>query len=100
MAVIGPNGAGKTTIFNLVTGVYPITAGTVTFKGQVLNGVPQHKVTELGIARTYQNVRLFKAMSVLENVLVGTHCRTHAGIFAAMFSTKKVRREEEDSHRK
>ena len=100
IAVIGPNGAGKTTVFNLITGVYPITSGTVRFKGQVLNGVPQHKVTELGVARTYQNIRLFKAMSVLENVLVGTHCRTRSGVFGAMFNTARTRREEADSHRR
>src|SRR5262245_38255513 len=93
MAVIGPNGAGKTTVFNLVTGVYPITSGTVTFRGQVLNNVPQHRVTGLGIARTYQNIRLFKAMSVIENVLVGTHCRTRAGVFGAMFGTRGQRQE-------
>jgi branched-chain amino acid transport system ATP-binding protein len=100
IAVIGPNGAGKTTIFNLVTGVYPITSGTVTFKGRVINGIPQHQITQIGIARTYQNIRLFKAMTVIENVLVGTHCRTRSGIFGAMFQTGRTRREEEDSHRK
>jgi branched-chain amino acid transport system ATP-binding protein len=100
IAVIGPNGAGKTTVFNLVTGVYPITSGSITFKGQSLVGVPQHKVTHLGIARTFQNIRLFKAMTVIENVLVGTHCRTTSGIFGAMLGTRHTRREEEDSHRK
>ncbi len=100
VAVIGPNGAGKTTIFNLVTGVYPVSHGTIRFRGQVINALPQHKVTELGIARTYQNIRLFKAMSVIENVLVGTHCRTRANIFDAMFSTGRARREEEASYRR
>jgi branched-chain amino acid transport system ATP-binding protein len=100
VAVIGPNGAGKTTIFNLITGVYPISAGKAIFKGQPLNGLPPHRVTQLGIARTYQNIRLFKAMSVLENVLVGAHCRMRSGVFDAMLQTGRHRREEEDSHRK
>jgi len=91
--VIGPNGAGKTTLFNLVTGVYPATGGRIHFRGHALTGLPPHRVTALGIARTYQNIRLFKGMSVLDNILVGTHCRNHAGVVDAMFQTTRARAE-------
>ncbi|MBC7263196.1 MAG: ABC transporter ATP-binding protein [Chloroflexi bacterium] len=93
-SLIGPNGAGKTTTFNLITGVLPATAGEVTFCGQKILGLPAHKVTELGIARTYQLIRVFKNMSVLENVQVGTHCRTHNGVWDAILRGPKARREE------
>jgi branched-chain amino acid transport system permease protein len=72
VAVIGPNGAGKTTLFNLITGVFPVTAGAIRFAGRPIQGLPPHEVTALGVARTYQNIRLFRGMSVLDNVLVGT----------------------------
>jgi ABC-type branched-subunit amino acid transport system ATPase component len=85
VGVIGPNGSGKTTVFNLITGLYRPTAGRITFDtgaggSRELAGLPAHRVTALGIARTFQNQRLFGQMTVLENVLVGTHCRTRAGI--------------------
>ena len=94
-SLIGPNGAGKTTTFNVITGVYPATDGEVTFCGQDLLGLPEHRVTELGIARTYQLIRVFKNMSVLENVQVGTHCRTRNGVWDAILRSPKARREEE-----
>jgi branched-chain amino acid transport system ATP-binding protein len=97
VAVIGPNGAGKTTLFNLITGVYPVTAGTIGFDGRELQGLAPHEVTALGVARTYQNIRLFRGMSVLDNVLVGTHCRTAAGVVDAMLHTSRAGREERDS---
>jgi branched-chain amino acid transport system ATP-binding protein len=97
VAVIGPNGAGKTTLFNLITGVYPVTAGTIEFDGREIHGLPPHEVTGLGVARTYQNIRLFRGMSVLDNVLVGTHCRTAAGVVDAMLHTRRAGREERDS---
>ena len=97
VAVIGPNGAGKTTLFNLITGVYPVTAGVIRFAGRELQGLPPHEVTALGVARTYQNIRLFRGMSVLDNVLVGTHCRTAAGVFDAMLHTRRAGREERES---
>jgi branched-chain amino acid transport system ATP-binding protein/branched-chain amino acid transport system permease protein len=97
VAVIGPNGAGKTTLFNLVTGVYPVTAGRIRFTGHELQGLPPHEVTALGVARTYQNIRLFRGMSVLDNALVGTHCRTAAGVFDAMLHTSRAGREERES---
>jgi branched-chain amino acid transport system permease protein len=97
VAVIGPNGAGKTTLFNLITGVYSVTSGVIRFRGEPLQGRPPHQVTALGVARTYQNIRLFKGMSVLDNALVGTHCRTHAGVVDAMLQTHRATREERDS---
>jgi branched-chain amino acid transport system permease protein len=97
VAVIGPNGAGKTTLFNLITGVFPVTAGVIRFAGRALQGLPPHEVTALGIARTYQNIRLFRRMSVLDNVLVGTHCRTVAGVFDAMRHSHRAGREDRES---
>ena len=97
VAVIGPNGAGKTTLFNLVTGVHSLSSGTIGFRGQSLGGLAPHQVTALGIARTYQNIRLFRGMSVIDNVLVGTHCRTHAGVVDGMLRTHRATREERES---
>jgi branched-chain amino acid transport system ATP-binding protein len=79
-AMIGPNGAGKTTFFNCVTGLYANDEGTIAFKGQPLDGVKSHRRAVLGMSRTFQNIRLFPQMSVLENIMVGRHCRTHAGL--------------------
>jgi ABC-type branched-subunit amino acid transport system ATPase component len=84
VGLIGPNGSGKTTIFNLITGLYPASGGRVRFGGHDLLGLPPHAITALGLARTFQNQRLFNQMSVLENVLVGRHCRTRAGLATAM----------------
>ena len=75
VSLIGPNGAGKTTFFNLVTGFYPADAGEINFDGNDLLGQSPYQITELGIARTFQTVRLFEDMSILENVMVGQHCR-------------------------
>jgi ABC-type branched-subunit amino acid transport system ATPase component len=99
VAVIGPNGAGKTTLFNVITGVYAVTAGIIRFAGRELQGLPPHEVTALGVARTYQNIRLFRGMSVLDNVLVGTHCRTAANVFDAMLHTRRAGREERESRK-
>ena len=84
-AIIGPNGAGKTTLFNCVTGVHVQDEGTIVFKGQPLDGVKSHQRATLGISRTFQNIRLFPQMTVLENVMVGRHCRTHAGLLRMFF---------------
>src|SRR5215467_13412590 len=84
-AIIGPNGAGKTTFFNCVTGVHVQDEGTISFKGQPLDGVKSYQRAILGISRTFQNIRLFPQMSVLENVMVGRHCRTHAGLLRMFF---------------
>jgi branched-chain amino acid transport system ATP-binding protein len=93
-AIIGPNGAGKTTVFNLIAGTYPASAGSVRFAGVELLGRPDHEITRLGIARTYQNVRLFANLTVLENAMVGRHCRTGAGVSAVLFKTPRQREEE------
>lgn len=98
-AIIGPNGAGKTTVFNLITGNYQPNSGTVLFDGQNLVGLPTHAIVEKGIARTFQTIRLFQNMSVLENVLAGGHCRMRSGAVAAMLRTPAQRREEQESLR-
>ncbi len=94
VSLIGPNGAGKTTFFNMLTGVYRPTAGTIVFAGKELSGKPPHAITELGIGRTFQNIRLFQHMTALENVLVGMHCRIKGGIVSSIVRTPRVRREE------
>ncbi len=95
VSVIGPNGAGKTTLFNLITGFYPADAGSIQFRGEELRGLPPHQITSRGIARTFQNVRLFPNMTILENVMVGQHSRSQAGVFGAILRTPGQRREEE-----
>ncbi|HAK72840.1 MAG TPA: ABC transporter ATP-binding protein [Sporomusaceae bacterium] len=94
LGVIGPNGAGKTTLFNLITGVLVPSTGAVYYRDQPITGIKPHKITELGIARTFQNIRLFGHMSVLENVMIGAHCRTHAGLWQGLWRTSKQRSEE------
>jgi branched-chain amino acid transport system ATP-binding protein len=100
VALIGPNGAGKTTFFNCVTGIYTPTAGDVfltppnSSKIISLKGLKPNQVTEKGLARTFQNIRLFPKMTVLENVMIGRHCRTKAFIFGAIFRTAATRKEE------
>lgn len=78
--LIGPNGAGKTTLFNLTTGLLPVSGGSIQFQGQELTSRPPHQIARLGIARTFQNIRLFASMTVLENVLVAQNIRTQSGI--------------------
>ena len=94
VGLIGPNGAGKTTIFNLITGIYPANNGAILFQGQPLATVPTHRIVAMGIARTFQTIRLFQSLSVLENVLAGCHCRMHSGPLAAMLRLPTQRREE------
>jgi branched-chain amino acid transport system ATP-binding protein len=84
-SIIGPNGAGKTTLFNLISGMYGITEGEIYFKGTRINGLKPYLRTRLGIGRTFQIVRLFGVMTVLENVMLGSHCRTKAGLFKTFF---------------
>ncbi|WP_017716443.1 ABC transporter ATP-binding protein [Kamptonema formosum] len=84
-SVIGPNGAGKTTFFNTLTGIYVPTAGQLLLEGREITGSPPHKLTSLGIARTFQNIRLFNNMTVLQNVLVGRHSRLKTGLVGALF---------------
>ena len=95
VGLIGPNGAGKTTVFNLITGNYQPDRGRIAFAGTVLNGLRTHRIIALGIARTFQNIRLFQNLTVLENVLAGCHYRTRSGIVAAMLRWPAQRREEE-----
>ena len=92
--LIGPNGAGKTTVFNLITGNYKVDSGSVFFDGTDITGRPTHKIVESGIARTFQTIRLFANMSVLENALAGYHCRIQSGPIAAMLRLPKQRAEE------
>ena len=92
--LIGPNGAGKTTLFNILTGVYQADAGDFTFAGKQLSGLKSHRVAEAGIARTFQNIRLFANMTALENVMVGRHVRTQAGVLGAVLRTNVTRAEE------
>jgi branched-chain amino acid transport system ATP-binding protein len=96
-SLIGPNGAGKTTLFNMLTGAYTPTAGEIVFDGRDIAGLPQHQITELGIGRTFQNIRLFHTMTALENTMVGMHCRMHAGIFRSIGRTSLQRREEREA---
>jgi branched-chain amino acid transport system ATP-binding protein len=97
VSLIGPNGAGKTTFFNMLTGVYKPTNGRVEFDGEDITGLPPHAITERGIGRTFQNIRLFQQMSALENVLVGMHTRLRGGILASIVGTSRIRREEEQA---
>src|SRR5918998_456327 len=87
VSLIGPNGAGKTTFFNMLTGLYRPTAGTIVFDGADVTGKPPHAITERGIGRTFQNIRLFEQMSAIENVLVGMHARLTGGIIRSIIRT-------------
>ena len=97
ISLIGPNGAGKTTFFNMLTGVYKPTAGRILFDGEDVTGKPPHTITEKGIGRTFQNIRLFQNMTALENVLVGMHCRLKGGILRSIVRTPRIRHEERDA---
>lgn len=97
VGLIGPNGAGKTTVFNLITGNYQPNEGQVIFDGHRVDGMLTHQIVSLGIARTFQTIRLFQNMSVLENVLAGCHCRMKSGVIGGMFRTPAQRREEKDA---
>lgn len=93
-ALIGPNGAGKTTAFNLITGILPVSSGRIFFHDRDITGMAPHRIASLGIARTFQNIRIFPNMTVLENVMMGLHTRTSAGFFAAALKLPRIRREE------
>jgi branched-chain amino acid transport system ATP-binding protein len=93
-SIIGPNGAGKTTVFNAITGVFPVTSGDIRLVGQSIVGRRRNEIVRAGAARTFQNIRLFGHMTVLENVLVGTDALHRSGVFASMFALPRHRREE------
>lgn len=97
VSVIGPNGAGKTTFFNLLAGVYPPTSGSLLFKGKSLAGLATHQIVQRGLARTFQNIRLFPAVSVLENVLVGRHARTRSSWLSQWLGLPAARAEEAEA---
>jgi branched-chain amino acid transport system ATP-binding protein len=93
-SLIGPNGAGKTTLFNSITGIYQPTSGRVVFEGKDITGLKPYRVAELGIGRTFQQIRLFAYMTAFDNVRVGEHSRMHAKVWDALFKTKRERDEE------
>ncbi|NLB87775.1 MAG: ABC transporter ATP-binding protein [Syntrophomonadaceae bacterium] len=92
--IIGPNGAGKTTLFNIITGIYIPTAGHLIFKDQNITGTPAFNIARMGIARTFQNIRLFGKLSVIDNVRVGAHGITNSGLISNLFKLPKARKEE------
>lgn len=98
-SLIGPNGAGKTTFFNMLTGLYVPTTGRLYFEGRDITGTLPHRLTSLGIVRTFQNIRLFNNMTVLENVLVGRHCRLRTGLVGTLLRPPRVRQEEVEARR-
>ncbi|HLH61918.1 MAG TPA: ABC transporter ATP-binding protein [Ktedonobacteraceae bacterium] len=100
VSVIGPNGAGKTTVFNLITGIYRVSSGDIVLDGKSILGLTPDQVLRRGIARTFQNIRLFNNMTVLENILVGQHTQLNANILTSLFRTPGVRREEEEARKR
>ncbi len=100
VGLIGPNGAGKTTVFNILTGAYSATSGTYTFNGEIVKKTPTHKLVRKGVARTFQNIRLFKNMNVLENVLVANNFNMKYGVFTGIFRLMRFWREEKIAKKK
>jgi len=100
VSIIGPNGAGKTTVFNLITGIYRATSGDVRLEGRSLVGLSPDQVVKRGITRTFQNIRLFNNMTVIENVLVGLHTQLKANVLGSLFHTPAVLREEIDARKR
>jgi branched-chain amino acid transport system ATP-binding protein len=94
VSIIGPNGAGKTTFFNILTGLYKPTTGRIAFEGKNITGGRPDKIMALGVARTFQNIRMFGTMTAIENVMVGQHARMRAGLFGSILRTPGVRKEE------
>jgi branched-chain amino acid transport system ATP-binding protein len=97
VGLIGPNGAGKTTVFNLITGIYRPDSGDIRFRDMPITRVPTHQITALGVARTFQTIRLFQNLSVLENALAGCHCQMKAGVIASLLHTPFQKREEKEA---
>jgi len=100
VGLIGPNGAGKTTFFNLLSGIYSPDKGRIFFSGHRIDGLSAHRITALGVSRTFQNIRLFAQMTALENVMVGRHCRTRAEVGEALMRTPEFCREEDEIQEK
>lgn len=100
VSIIGPNGAGKTTIFNMLTGVYKVNKGSIEFEGREIQNRAPREIVKAGMARTFQNIRLFSNMRVIENVLVGDHINIHYSFFDLLFRTKKFRRAEKEAAQK
>jgi len=98
--LIGPNGAGKTTLFNMITGLTPVTAGQIVYEGTTITGWPAHRIAQRGIARTFQNIRLFSNLSALENVMIAQHILTNAGVLDGVFGTPIARTEEKQSRQR
>jgi len=99
LGLIGPNGAGKTTFFNVLTGLYKPDKGEILFRDQRIDGLAPHEIASLGIARTFQNIRLFTNMTAMENVMVGRHCRTRSQFFSTLSVTASYQREEQEIQR-
>ncbi len=99
-AIIGPNGAGKTTLFNLISGFYKPTTGQVVFQGDDVTRLKTHQRTKLGMVRTFQNINLFKDLTVMDNILVGMHCRTHSSFVSCLFHMPSSLKEERGSREK
>ncbi|MDR1863520.1 MAG: ABC transporter ATP-binding protein [Treponema sp.] len=100
LGIIGPNGAGKTTFFNVLTGIYKPSLGTVSYHGRDITGKKLHEITALGLARTFQNIRLFPHMTVLETVMLGMHTRTKSGLLDALLRTPRLKKTEKESETK
>ena len=94
VGLIGPNGAGKSTMFNMISSIFPPTTGTISFRGESINELPTHQMASIGISRTFQNLQVFKNMTVLENVMIGQHIRSKTGIIGAAFLSPKAKKEE------
>ncbi len=97
VSLIGPNGAGKTTLFNMLTGLYKVSAGQIVFEGRDITRSRPDQITAMGVARTFQNIRLFGAMSAVENVMIGRHARMRGGVFGSIVRPPRVRREERET---
>jgi branched-chain amino acid transport system ATP-binding protein len=100
LSLIGPNGAGKTTVFNVVTGVYMPTKGEVKYKGTLLNTLKPYEVTKLGLARTFQNIRLFKQLTARQNLILAMHCRRKSNVFSSVLRTPSYKKEKAECNKK
>lgn len=100
VGLIGPNGAGKTTVFNVITGIYPPTSGEIFLRGENIGELPSHKITQKGIVRTFQNIRIYPTLTVLENIIISYHFRTHYSILSGILRDDNYHQEEEEMSKK